>query len=196
MLFISLHHCLYLLLPQVKMPRKMSPLHESAAPRAPKPMAPIAMPCSLYLNPGLMQMWVLEVTEEGNSGKCMPVTEEGGSFPHDSMRITMKDLFSFTYICPPFTREISICDSFCPSSPSWPARRDPQDTLCLCSVDLRLLLCPPWLKEVQTAASMCGLGYMTQHRWDTISSHLICLSLNLFPGLFSVFLWGKTQLYT
>lgn len=95
MLFISLQHCLYLLPLQVKMPRKMSPLHESAAPRAPKPMAPIAMPCSRYLNPGLMQMWVLEVAEEGNSGKCMPVTEEVGSLPHASMRIKVKALFFF-----------------------------------------------------------------------------------------------------
>lgn len=99
-----------------------------------------------------------------------------------------------TYMCPPFTSEISVCDSFCPSSPSWPARRGPQDTLCLCSVDLRLPLCPPWLNEVQAAANVCGLGSMTQHWWDSISSHLICLSLILFPGPFSVFLWGKTQL--
>ncbi|XP_023043805.1 regenerating islet-derived protein 3-gamma-like [Piliocolobus tephrosceles] len=42
---------------KVKNPRRNCPLRGSAVPKAPRPMAPTAMPCFCHHNPGWMQIW-------------------------------------------------------------------------------------------------------------------------------------------
>ena len=91
-LSIAPHPFPYFLPLQVKMPWKMCRLHASAAPRAPVPMAPIAMPCLVYLKTGLMQMWVLEGAEEGNKGRDLLVTNDVDSNFHVPLRIRMNIL--------------------------------------------------------------------------------------------------------
>jgi hypothetical protein len=59
-LIISPYSSIYLPLPQVKNPRRNSPLHVSPVPKAPR-MPPTTMPCLRLQNPGWMQMWVLGV---------------------------------------------------------------------------------------------------------------------------------------